>query len=140
MARHAVDCVGMEAMDEQGRRDPSIVTDDMQRVVARGGGLGQVDIYEAQNNTQAAPFASEINPDVAIDLSSWFKQGLSFSTGIVDPIVLAPHLLGLIQQKRLVIDFLATAVISIEDAPEYYRRSGDHEETKVFINFAKVGS
>lgn len=135
--QRAVDCVGMEAVDEQGRRDPSVVIHNMQRVVARGGGLGQVGVYEAQNNTLAAPLSSEISPDVAIDLSSWFQQGLSFRTGIVDPKALAPHLLSLLQQKRLDPNFLTTAVISIEDAPLYYRRSSNHEETKVFIRFPR---
>ena len=109
----------------------------MQRVVARGGGLGQVGVYEAQNNTPAAPLSSEISPNVSIDLSSWFKLGLSFGTGIVDPKVLAPYLLSLLQEKRLDLNFLTTAVISIEDAPGYYERFSKHEETKVFIQFPR---
>lgn len=135
--RRAIDCVGMEAVDGEGRRSPSIVLHNMERVVSRGGGMGQVGVYEAQNNTSAAPLASEISPDVAINLSSWFQQGLSFRTGIVDPKALAPFLLDLLVQHRLDPTFLTSAVIPIEHAPEYYDRFSQHKESKVLIAFPR---
>ena len=133
--RRAVDCVGMEAVDAQGRPDQDLVTRSMVRVAAKNGGLGQVGVYGAQNDTSAAPRASTISPDIRFPLSDFFMKGLSLKGGIVDPKSLAPQLLPLVEQGRAHPGLIASAVIPIKDAPEYYSRFSNHQEIKVYINF-----
>jgi threonine dehydrogenase-like Zn-dependent dehydrogenase len=137
--RTAVDCVGMEAVDADGNPDQDLVTRNMIRVAAQDGGLGQVGVYGAQNATAAAPKANTISPDIRFPLSDFFMKGLSLKAGIVDPKLLAPQLRPLIDQGRAHPGRIASAVIPIADAPEYYRRFSKHEEIKVYINFGMRG-
>lgn len=133
--RRVVDCVGMEAVDGQGNPDQGLVTRNMVRVAAQHGGLGQVGVYGAQKNTSAAPRASTIASDISFPLSDFFMKSLSLKGGIVDPKLLAPQLLPLIEQGRAHPGQIGTAMIPITDAPEYYRRFSNHEEIKVYIRF-----
>ncbi|KKY16942.1 putative alcohol dehydrogenase superfamily zinc-containing [Diplodia seriata] len=134
--RRAVDCVGMEAVSANGTLDPAIVTRQMVAVTGAQGGIGQIGVWMAQNATAAAPNANEIDPDVAFPLSDFFTKGLSFRSGVVDPKERAPELVRLIEDgKASPASVIETAVIGIEEAPEYYRRFDRHEEIKVFIRF-----
>jgi threonine dehydrogenase-like Zn-dependent dehydrogenase len=133
--QRVVDCVGMEAVDKNGNPDQGLVTRSMVRVAAQNGGLGQVGVYGAQNNTSAAPKASSINPDISFPLTDFFMKGLSLKGGIVNPRALAPQLLALIAQGRAHPGLIASAVIPIADAPHFYDRFSEHKETKVYINF-----
>jgi threonine dehydrogenase-like Zn-dependent dehydrogenase len=133
--QRVVDCVGMEAVDGDGNPDQGLVTRSMVRVAAQNGGLGQVGVYGAQNNTSAAPKASSIEPDVRFPLRDFFMKGLSLKAGIVNPKILAPQLLALIEQGRAQPRLVASAVIPITDAPPFYGRFSEHKEIKVYINF-----
>ena len=95
----------------------------------------QVGVYGAQNNTSAAPKASSIEPDVRFPLRDFFMKGLSLKAGIVNPKILAPQLLALIEQGRARPRLVVSAVIPIVDAPRFYSRFSDHKEIKVYINF-----
>ncbi|KAF4537113.1 alcohol dehydrogenase [Lasiodiplodia theobromae] len=134
--RRAVDCVGMEAVDAQGQLDPAIVMRQMIAVTGAQGGVGQVGVWLAQNATSAAPRAGLIDPDVSFPLSDFFGKGLRFQAGVVNPRERAPELVRLIEAgKASPASQIETAVIGIEEAPEYYRRFDEHEEIKVFIRF-----
>ncbi|KAK5686757.1 hypothetical protein LTR17_026868 [Elasticomyces elasticus] len=131
----SVDCVGMEAVDAHNHKDEGVVMRNMIDVTASGGGIGQIGIYHAQNSTPGAPLASTISPKIVFPISDFWLKGLSYRAGVVDPKPLAGMLLGLISNDRAFPNFINSSVISIEEAPEYYKRFDAKEEIKVYIRF-----
>ncbi|KAK5685779.1 hypothetical protein LTR17_026934 [Elasticomyces elasticus] len=104
-------------------------------VTASGGGIGQIGIYHAQNSTPDAPLVGTISPKIVFPISDFWLKGLSYRTGVVDPKPLAGTLLGLISNDRAFPNFINSSVISIEEAPEYYKRFDAKKEIKVYIRF-----
>lgn len=134
--KRAVDCVGMEAVNREGDIDEGIVISNMLAVTAQGGGIGQVGVYIPTANGPGAPLGSNLNTNVTFSASDFFIKGLSFQSGIVDPLPLAGQLVDLIASgKANPAEYISTASVSIEEAPEYYRRFSDHEEVKVYFRF-----
>lgn len=134
--QRAVDCVGMEAVNREGETDEGIVISNMLALTAQGGGIGQVGVYLPTENRTGSPLGSNIDTDVTFPAWEFFAKGLSFQSGIVDPLPIAGELINLIQSgKANPSEYISTASVSIEDAPEYYRRFSGHEEVKVFFRF-----
>lgn len=134
--QRAIDCVGMEAINRQGETDEGIVIANALAVTAHGGGIGQIGVYLPTTNGTGSPFGSNLDTNVTFSAAEFFAKGLSFQSGIVDPLPLASELISLIASgKANPAEYISTASVSIEDAPEYYRRFSDHEEVKVFFNF-----
>ncbi|KAK3629684.1 hypothetical protein LTR56_017890 [Elasticomyces elasticus] len=131
----SVDCVGMEAVNAHNHKDEGVVMRNMIDVTASGGGIGQIGIYHAQNSTPGAPLASTISPKIVFPISDFWLKGLSYRAGVVDPKPLGGMLLGLISNDRAFPNFINSSVISIEEAPEYYKRFDAKEEIKVYIRF-----
>ncbi|GKZ26846.1 hypothetical protein AbraIFM66951_003561 [Aspergillus brasiliensis] len=132
----AVDCVGMEGLNAQLQFEPSIVTRQMVNVTGFEGGIGQIGVY---NYVPGAPVLQEhpdISPNVDFPISDFWIKALKYQAGIVQPYRIAPDLINLIASERANTDFITSAVISIEDGPEYYERFNRTEEIKVFISFA----
>ena len=131
----AVDCVGMEAVDQDGKLQEGIVLHQMIAVAAEHGGLGQVGIYHAGKKSHTIPRADVVRLDVPFPLSTFWTKGLSLKDGVVNPRVLAPQLAELIATGRAQPGFIRSATIGLEQAPEYYMRFSQHEEVKVYIRF-----
>ncbi|KAI3527726.1 alcohol dehydrogenase GroES-like domain-containing protein [Colletotrichum abscissum] len=130
-----VDCVGMEALNSSLEMDESIITRQMIEVAHFKGGMGQLGVYSSQDDSPGAPYGSDISPTISFPVSSFFAKGLSFRTGAVDPKPYAPQLIDLINSGKAHPSFVISAVIGIEDAPEYYKRFNEKKETKVAIRF-----
>ncbi|OMP84384.1 S-(hydroxymethyl)glutathione dehydrogenase [Diplodia seriata] len=134
--KRAVDCVGMEAVNGDGETDSGIVISNMLQVTAQGGGIGQVGVYLPTTNGSGSPLGSLLNTNITFSAAEFFAKGLSFKSGIVDPLPLAGQLIDLIASGRAnPAEYIGTASVGIEEAPEYYRRFSDHEEVKVFFTF-----
>ncbi|KAF4880969.1 S-(hydroxymethyl)glutathione dehydrogenase [Colletotrichum fructicola] len=130
-----VDCVGMEALNSSLEMDESVVVRQMIEVTHFGGGIGQLGVYKSQDSSPGAPYGSVMSPTIPFDVSTFFSKGLTFRTGAVDPKDYAPHLIDLIDSGKAHPSFVISAVIGIEDVPEYYDRFNGKKETKVAIYF-----
>ncbi|KAK0638108.1 putative zinc-binding alcohol dehydrogenase [Lasiodiplodia hormozganensis] len=133
--RRALDCVGYSAINAAGENEPDIVIRQMIAVTGSRGGIGQVGVFMVQNETEAAPFAGTISPQISFPVSDFWTKALSFQSGAVRPLEVAPELVELISSGRADPSFITTAVIGIEQVPEYYQRFDQHEEIKVYIQF-----
>ncbi|KAJ3455820.1 hypothetical protein MRS44_017302 [Fusarium solani] len=127
--------VGMEALNAQLQFEPPIVTQQMINVTNFEGGIGQVGVY---NYVPGAPILQEhpnITPSMDFPISDFWIKALKYQAGIVQPYRIAPDLVNLIASGRVNTTFITSAVINIEDGPEYYGRFNRTEELKVFISF-----
>lgn len=131
----AVDCVGMEAVNRDGRIQEDIVLQNMIGVAASQGGLGQIGVFITQANSSGAPLGSTLSPNITFPITEFFGKHLRHEAGIVDPKIVAPELVELIASGRARPSFIASEVISIDEAPRYYQRFDRHEEIKVYIQF-----
>lgn len=131
----SVDCVGMEALNSRLEIAEDIIVQQMVAVTRFGGGIGQVGVHMAQPNSAGAPRGETISPNITFPITDFFSKALSFQSGPVDPKLFAPGLVDLISNGRAHPGFISSAVINIEDAPEYYERFNNLEEIKVYISF-----
>lgn len=131
----AVDCVGMEAINSQGDIQEDIVINNMVQVTAANGGIGQIGVFLTQPNSTGAPRGSTLSPNISFPISDFFEKRLTFASGVVNPKELSPQLLELINSDKAHPNFIKSAEIGIEDAPNYYQRFDQHEELKVYIRF-----
>jgi len=130
-----VDAVGMEAINANGTMEEDIILHQMIQLVASGGGIGQVGIYLAQNNTGLAPYAERIPQSVPFPLSNFFIKGVKYEGGIADPESIAGYLVNLVSKGRAKPGFVTSASISLDQVPEYYERLSNQQELKVVIAF-----
>ncbi|KAF4823410.1 putative zinc-type alcohol dehydrogenase-like protein YbdR [Colletotrichum siamense] len=120
--RRVVDCVGFEAVNATGQQDSSIVLRQALDVVSSNGGIGVVGLY---------------NDGIMIDYAQAFVKSVTIGGGIALPLDgIAQELIPLIESGRAKPSYIISAVIDIEDAPEYYTRFNNHEETKVVIRLS----
>ncbi|KAJ5343903.1 GroES-like protein [Penicillium brevicompactum] len=118
-----VNCVGFEAEDAQGNVNSSIVLHEAGQVVAPQGGIGVVGVYGSGDQAQT------------IDIKPLFMNNFSVRGGVSSPLDLGTVMLNLLASGKIHPSSIVSAVIGIEDAPEYYRRFNRREETKVVIEF-----
>lgn len=118
-----VDCVGWEAEDARGNVNSSIVLRQAAQVVAPRGGIGVVGVYGAGNQAQA------------VDIKNLFMGGFSARGGVSATLGLGIEMLNLITAGKVHPGSVVSAVIDIEQAPEYYARFSRRQETKVVIEF-----
>ncbi|GJD02298.1 putative alcohol dehydrogenase [Colletotrichum higginsianum] len=121
----SVDAVGMESLNADLEIEEDILLRQTVGVTRTGGGVG----------VPLGPRGSTISPNGTLPMTEFFFKGLSVRGGLVDPKLVAPELVQLIASGRARPSFITSAVIGIEDAPEYYRRFNRQEESKVFIRF-----
>ncbi|GLA72655.1 hypothetical protein AtubIFM55763_003537 [Aspergillus tubingensis] len=118
-----LDCVGYEAEDAAGNVNSSIVLHQAGQVVAPQGGIGIVGVYGSGNQAQT------------VDIKPLFMNNFSVRGGVSSPLSLGTQMLNLIMTGKLHPGSIISAVIGIEEAPEYYARFNRREETKVVIEF-----
>ncbi|KAJ5623011.1 hypothetical protein N7490_011616 [Penicillium lividum] len=131
----AVDCVGMEAVNREGKIDENVVLGNMIRVVSSQGGIGQIGVFMTQPSSPGAPLGDTLSPNVSFPITEFFEKHLRYEAGVVDPKLAAPELVQLIASGRASPGFITSKVIGIEEAPTYYQRFDRHEEIKVYIHF-----
>ncbi|KAL4985924.1 hypothetical protein BDW68DRAFT_198484 [Aspergillus falconensis] len=131
----SVDCVGMEALNAQLNHQQDIVVQQMISVTHVGGGIGQVGVWMAQDDSPGAPLGHLMSPSMDFPLSDFFSKRLKFQAGPVDPKKVASQLVELIHTGKARPSFIESATIDIEEVPEYYERFNRTEELKVYIRF-----
>jgi threonine dehydrogenase-like Zn-dependent dehydrogenase len=132
----SVDAVGYEQVNRNLTVQPDVITRNMLAVTSTGGGMGTVGVYNMDSpNTPEAPRASTVRASMDFSLADFFFNELSWQAGPSDPIGLAPELVALVASGVARPGFIVSDVISIEDAPEAYKRFERHEITKAVIAF-----
>ena len=131
----AVDCVGMEAVNNNGDIQENIVTENMISVASTQGGIGQVGVFMTQESSPGAPLGNTLSPNFTFPITEFFGKHLRYEAGVVDPKLVASELVALIASGRARPSFITSAVIGIEEVPRYYERFDRHEEIKVYIQF-----
>ena len=131
----AVDAVGFEARAANGSYDPSLVLQQAIKVTGNYGGVGAVGIYDDESNSPGRPRAAGLPTAYPFDASSMFSKGTTVHVGPVDARQLATKLLALISSGKANPSYIVSSEIDISQAPEYYRRFSDWEESKVIIRF-----
>ncbi|KAF2683468.1 GroES-like protein [Lentithecium fluviatile CBS 122367] len=115
----SIDAVGMEALNSDLEIEEDIIIQQMIAGTAPYSGIGVVGVHLAQPNFVGAPNEAEISPNIT------FPMTKPYAASLVD----------MIASGKAHPNFISTAVIGIEDAPEYYRRYDRLEEIKMFIQF-----
>ncbi|KAF2035307.1 alcohol dehydrogenase GroES-like domain-containing protein [Setomelanomma holmii] len=111
------------------------IVNDMIDVTIPGGGIGIIGVYMAESRAPGRPNADEISPTIEFPMTAFWKKSLSMKAAIGNPQLLALQLVKLIKSGRAHPGCVVSSVISIESAPEGYRRFNKHFETKVVIRF-----
>ncbi|KAL4861876.1 hypothetical protein BDV12DRAFT_203569 [Aspergillus spectabilis] len=119
--RRGVEAVGYEAINSTGEVDAGVTMRQLLNVTAPGGGIGIVGLFNAGSER--------------FDIGQAFSNRVSVSGGVVLPLQVASELVPLIEAGKAHPSFIVSSVIDIEDAPEYYTRFNNLEETKVVIGF-----
>ncbi|CAD6448083.1 55c085f1-e81c-43ad-b674-7f1ee1a4210d [Sclerotinia trifoliorum] len=136
--RRSLDCIGFEAIDQQGNPRENEVIMNMVAVTGQQGGIGQIGIFGASNISTGTPLAGTLSHTIDFPMSDFFSKGLSMRSGPVDIEAIAPNLIELISSGRARPSFIVSSEINIEQAPEYFRRFDEHLETKVMIRFPEA--
>lgn len=132
----SIDTVGYEQVNRNLTVQSDVITRNMIAVTSTGGGMGTVGVYNMHAaNSAVAPRASEIQDKMDFSLADFFFNELQWQAGPSDPIGLAPELVALVTSGVANPGFIVSDVISIEDAPDAYRRFERHEIIKAVIAF-----
>ncbi|KAL3483503.1 GroES-like protein [Aspergillus germanicus] len=117
--RRGVEAVGYEALNETGQVDSSATLRTLLNVTAPSGGIGIVGLF----SEGIAEF----------DIGLAFSKRVSVDGGVVLPLQVASELVPLVESGIAHPSFIVSSVVGIEEAPEYYRRFNEYEESKVVI-------
>lgn len=132
----SIDAVGYEQVNRNLTVQSDVITRNMLAVTSTGGGMGTVGVYNMPaSDSEVAPRASTLDDTLELSLASFFFGQFKWQAGPSDPIGLAPELVALVASGVASPGFIVSDVISIEDAPEAYRRFERHEITKAVIAF-----
>lgn len=131
----SVDCVGYEAENSNLEIQSNAVILDMVAVTGFRGGIGSVGVYTNPETSAGTPLANTTTNTIEFPIVDFFEKGLTYRAGPVDVKRFAPYLAELVASGVAQPDFIVSATIGIEDAPEYYERFSDRLETKVIIEF-----
>ncbi|KAH6611923.1 alcohol dehydrogenase GroES-like domain-containing protein [Boeremia exigua] len=129
------DCCGYECVNENLEPQQNHIINNAVAATARGGGIGLVGIYIAQDKAPGRPEAGQIPPTLDFPMSDFWSKGLTIKAGVVNPQALAPQLVELVKSGRAKPGCITSSVIGIEEVPEGYRRFNRQLETKVVIRF-----
>jgi threonine dehydrogenase-like Zn-dependent dehydrogenase len=118
--RRGVEAVGYEARLPNGTVDPTITLRQLVNVTASHGGIGILGL--------------QAGPTFNFDIGTTISKSLSIEGGAVLPLEGAvAELMPLVIAGVVNPSFIVSAVINIEEAPEYYGRFSRREESKVVI-------
>lgn len=134
-AQRAVDCVGLEALNDKLAFDPSIIVRQMVNVTGFEGGLGQVGVHTYTPGTYAAQEHPPLSADINFPAISFWTKSLHMQAGIVQPYRITPQPINVVASGNANTSFIITAIINIDDSPTYYEKFNRTEEVKVLISF-----
>lgn len=129
----SVDAVGFEARSANGSVQSDLVLHEMVQVTASYGGIGIVGVYDSSSDAAGRPLASTMQHTFPFTPANAFGKGVRVQMGSVDARQLAPQLLRLISDGKAAPGYVVSSLINITQAPEYYQRFSNWEESKVVI-------
>ncbi|KAI9885978.1 MAG: mitochondrial ribosomal large subunit component [Watsoniomyces obsoletus] len=129
------DCCGYECLDRKLQLDSSVILRNAVRVTAVKGGIGVAGVYVDQPKSAGRPNADPALGNPSFPFAEFWLKGLTMEGGPVNGARLFPILRELIISGRAKPGFIVSSEISIDDAPEGYRRFSDKKETKVVLKF-----
>jgi len=130
-----IEAVGFEARTANGTLQEDLVLRQALEVTQLMGGIGIVGVYDVQSNATGHPLAETLPQGIVFNATAAFNEGIRLQTGAVNARQLAPQLLELIWTGKANPGYTVSVEISIEEAPDYYQRFSDWQETKVIIRF-----
>ena len=129
------DCCGYECVNEKLEPQQNAIITNAVAATTRGGGIGIIGVYVAQDKAPGRPEAGKIPPMLDFPMTDFFSKGLAMKTGLVDTMALAPQLVELVKSGRARPGAIVSSIIGMEEVPEGYRRFNKQLETKVVIRF-----
>jgi glutathione-independent formaldehyde dehydrogenase len=129
-----VEAVGYQAHDPSGEEHPELVLDNLVQVVRSTGGIGVVGVYMPQDPGASSDLAKEGR--IAFQYGQLFSKGQSMGTGQCPVMRYNRHLRDLITTGRAQPSFLVSHELSLDEAPDAYRRFDEREAgwTKVLLH------
>lgn len=136
-----VDCVGQASLDHRLKWVQNYAVQECIRVASVEGGITLLGGYGAVPKSDGVPNGDSAEEDLLVAVPLAFMKGLSISMGSVGAHLYQtlPRLYELVKSGRARFDFLAPAVMSIEDAPLGYERFDKKLEIKVVFRFPHSG-
>ena len=128
--------VGYEQVNRSLTVQSDVITRNMIAVTSTRGGMGTVGVYDMHTENSAVVLrASKIEDTMSFSLANFLFNELKWQAGPSDPTGLAPELVALVTSGTANPGFIVSDVISIEDAPDVYRRFERHGIVKAVIAF-----
>lgn len=129
-----VEAVGYQAHDPTGQEHPEMVLDNLVRSVRATGGIGVVGVYVPEDPGAATELAK--SGRIAFDYGQFFTRGQHMGTGQAPVKRYNRHLRDLIIAGRASPSFIVSHELSLEEAPEGYRRFDERQDgwTKVVLH------
>jgi glutathione-independent formaldehyde dehydrogenase len=128
-----IEAVGYQAHDHSGQEHPEMVLDNLVKVVRATGAIGVVGVYVSQDPDAATDEAKEGR--YAFNFGAAFEKGLKFGTGQCPVKKYNRELRDLIIQGRAAPAKIVSHELSLDEAPDAYRRFDQREDgwTKVLL-------
>ena len=129
-----VEAVGYQAHDHTGQEHPSMVLDELVKVVRATGGIGVVGVYEPEDPGAATESAKEGR--VAFDFGTAFTKGISIGTGQCPVKKYNRELRDLIIRGRATPGQIVSHELSLDEAVTGYDKFDKREDgwTKVVLH------
>ena len=129
-----IEAVGYQAHDHTGQEHPSMVLDELVKVVRATGGIGVVGVYEPEDPGAATESAKEGR--VAFDFGTAFTKGISIGTGQCPVKKYNRELRDLIIRGRATPGQIVSHELSLDEAVTGYDRFDKREDgwTKVVLH------
>lgn len=136
-----VDCVGQACLNHRLKPEQNYAIQESIRVASVEGGISLSGGYISLPKSAGVPNGDSMDEDLLVALPQAFMKALTISMGSVGVHLYEtlPRLYELVKSGRARFDFLAPAVMSIEDAPLGYERFEKKLETKVVFRFLQNG-
>jgi len=131
----AVDAVGYQAVQDDGKKEqPNAILTSLIRVVRPTGGLGIPGLYVPSD--PGAPDQNSAKGMITIPFGSLFEKGLTLGTGQCNVKMYNRQLRDMIISGRAKPSFVISHEITLDEAPQAYKKFDDRVEgyTKVLIH------
>ncbi|KAH7311308.1 chaperonin 10-like protein [Stachybotrys elegans] len=110
------------------------------KIVSVNGGITLVGGYAALPETAGTPNGSDLDAELLVAIPALWLKSVTLTGSIVNDHLyeMMPQLMDLVRTGTAKLDWVVSAQMGIEDAPEAYRRFDEKLETKIVFRFPWV--